>query len=100
MPLRKYIRATFKNGAIYDFSVEEMIRLYAKMVMKEALDTSIEHAISEAKRQLEDNPEALIEFMSNGLSWKDVVLDANAVVKALGNKDAEWPACKKEYLER
>lgn len=100
MAKKKYIRATFKHGAVYEFSFDEMVRLYAKFVMKEALDTTLEHAVTEATNRFEESPEELIEFISNGLSWKDVILDANAVTKVLGNKDVEWPTCKKEIIER
>lgn len=97
---KKYIRATFKNGAIYDFVVDDMIVLYAKLVLKEAADTSLEHAVTKAKQHFDENPDSLIEFMSSGLTWKDVVIEGTAIIKQLGNKDLEWPVCKKEYFEK
>ncbi|GEM_PF-2082328 len=98
---KKYLRITFSNGSCYDIPVCELYRYYAKTVIKQISELQIEEAIKRAEEHFDENPDNLIEFASNGLTWLDVCLDIITIEKRFGvDRDKEWPSAKKELIEK
>jgi hypothetical protein len=96
---KKYIRAVFECGACYILPVDKMTGLYAKTIIMQRENISLECAVLVAAEHLKNNIDELIQFISYCLCWKDVVHHAVTIKSVIGNKDDEWQSAKKELVD-
>ena len=96
----KYIRVTFSQGSIYDIPLAVIIKYYAKNVVMQSTDYPTPLAMTYTDHYFNNNPEALMEFINNGMAWNDILLHSDIVKRMPGeNKSAEWKEAQKQLIE-
>lgn len=95
------LRIVFSKGSTYEIDEKFIHQLYAKKVVMPANGNPYDMAVKTAEEYFKEDPDKLIQFASNGLSWADVILhiDRKSSQNFLESKDAEWRAAEKSLVE-